>query len=329
MGIPIDPTTGNLAGSTPQLLQFQNDFLPAQATTEIDYRANLASYPLTPAHDDAVPGSELLQPANFSANPIAGAPSPARITGVGATLAPDAVASLTANDISSLSAVARQLVNINGIDIAVAAGDDAATLVNRYQCADCQHRRHRFARRDLASRAQHLGCRHAIQIGGTSTLGLLNQLGLTVGTTQPTNLLTQSAAAAGQTMTITFGSNPPEVLTFGYGAGQISTLGRPEHRTDGIFHRCRLREHAQRQHHSGGQQSDRHNHDRRHRSAACLRHANGIGPARERNRGRERPDDLPQRDGQRRRGDRLRRLGHAGEHPAPVGQGRWLGRRRR
>ena len=50
MGIPVDPTTGNLVGSVPQLLQFQNDFLPAQATTQMEYRANLASYPLTSAH---------------------------------------------------------------------------------------------------------------------------------------------------------------------------------------------------------------------------------------------------------------------------------------
>ena len=54
-GIPVDPTTGNLVGSVPQLLQFQNDFLPAQQTTQIDYRANLASYPLTQAHDTSVP----------------------------------------------------------------------------------------------------------------------------------------------------------------------------------------------------------------------------------------------------------------------------------
>ncbi len=75
MGIPVDPTTGNLVGSVPQLLQFQNDFLPAQPTTQIEYRANLASYPLTPEHDADVPGSELLNPATFSANPIAGAPT--------------------------------------------------------------------------------------------------------------------------------------------------------------------------------------------------------------------------------------------------------------
>ena len=51
MGIPVDPKTGNLTGSVPEVLQFQNDFLPAQPTTKIDYRANLASYPLTTTHD--------------------------------------------------------------------------------------------------------------------------------------------------------------------------------------------------------------------------------------------------------------------------------------
>jgi flagellar hook protein FlgE len=69
LGIPIDATTGNPVGSVPQLLQFQNDFLPAQATTTIDYRANLASYPLTPAHDVNVPQSELLDPSGFSVDP--------------------------------------------------------------------------------------------------------------------------------------------------------------------------------------------------------------------------------------------------------------------
>jgi len=57
MGIPIDATTGNLAGSVPELLQFQNDFLPAQQTTQVDYRVNLASYPATPSHDTNIPGS--------------------------------------------------------------------------------------------------------------------------------------------------------------------------------------------------------------------------------------------------------------------------------
>lgn len=65
-GVPIDPTTGNPSGSSPQVLRFKNDFLPAQQTTKIDYRANLASYPLTTQHDTSVPGSELLRPGAFS-----------------------------------------------------------------------------------------------------------------------------------------------------------------------------------------------------------------------------------------------------------------------
>ena len=47
MGIPIDPTTGNLVGSVPTMLQFDNGFLPAQAD-----------------HADRVPG----QPCKLSAD---------------------------------------------------------------------------------------------------------------------------------------------------------------------------------------------------------------------------------------------------------------------
>jgi flagellar hook protein FlgE len=68
-GIPIDPSTGNPVGSAPQILKFQNDFLPAQATSKIEYRANLAKYPLIDKYDAKVPGSELLDPADFSADP--------------------------------------------------------------------------------------------------------------------------------------------------------------------------------------------------------------------------------------------------------------------
>ena len=71
-GVPIDPSTGNLTGSSPQVLKFQNDFLPAQQTSKIEYRANLAGYPLTSNHDTSIPGSELLSPGSFSAghNPL-------------------------------------------------------------------------------------------------------------------------------------------------------------------------------------------------------------------------------------------------------------------
>ena len=69
MGIPVDPQTGNLVGSVPTLLKFDSGFLPAQPTTQIQYQANLASYPLTANHDTGIPQSELLQPINYGVDP--------------------------------------------------------------------------------------------------------------------------------------------------------------------------------------------------------------------------------------------------------------------
>ncbi|WP_315831478.1 flagellar hook-basal body complex protein [Bradyrhizobium prioriisuperbiae] len=65
-GVPIDPSTGNMTGSVPQVLKFANDFLPAVPSSVVNYRANLSSYPLTTKSDKSVPGSELLRPADFT-----------------------------------------------------------------------------------------------------------------------------------------------------------------------------------------------------------------------------------------------------------------------
>ncbi len=37
MGVAVDPKTGNPTGNVPQVLQFQNNFVPAQATSAIQY----------------------------------------------------------------------------------------------------------------------------------------------------------------------------------------------------------------------------------------------------------------------------------------------------
>ena len=72
-GIPIDPTTGNPAGNVAAPLQFQNNFLPANATTQITYGVNLPATPATNAFKSTVPNSELINPADFTVNPtIAG-----------------------------------------------------------------------------------------------------------------------------------------------------------------------------------------------------------------------------------------------------------------
>jgi flagellar hook protein FlgE len=81
MGLPIDPSTGNVTGSVPQVLKITNDFLPAQATTAIQYRANLAATPTT--QQSSAGGSELLVPGDYSAG---GDP---RVAGDGVVLGAD------------------------------------------------------------------------------------------------------------------------------------------------------------------------------------------------------------------------------------------------
>ncbi|MCB1473583.1 MAG: flagellar hook-basal body complex protein [Rhodobiaceae bacterium] len=68
-GFPVDSTTGNISGSLPQAMELSNDFLQANPTTEIKYRANLADYPLTANADPDVANSELLDAADFANDP--------------------------------------------------------------------------------------------------------------------------------------------------------------------------------------------------------------------------------------------------------------------
>ncbi len=68
-GLPINSVTGNPQGSVPDVISISSDFLAAQATTSIDYRANLASYPLTASADPATPLSERLNVASYGNDP--------------------------------------------------------------------------------------------------------------------------------------------------------------------------------------------------------------------------------------------------------------------
>jgi flagellar hook protein FlgE len=72
-GIPIDPTTGNPAGSVAAPLQFQGNFLPASETTQITYGLNLPATPYTNNYSASAANSELLNTADFGTDPtIAG-----------------------------------------------------------------------------------------------------------------------------------------------------------------------------------------------------------------------------------------------------------------
>jgi flagellar hook protein FlgE len=89
MGVAVDPKTGNALGNVPQVLQFQNNFIPAQATSAIQYAANLPTQPQTQASSTALAGSITavggLNPSDFASNPLPiGTPAPlvnASVTG--------------------------------------------------------------------------------------------------------------------------------------------------------------------------------------------------------------------------------------------------------
>lgn len=237
MGIPINAATGNPVGSSPQVLQFNKDFVPAQATTAIQYQANLPS----------TPSSGLIVGTDFEANPLAGAPAAAVITGTGATLQPDAIAQLTGNvsltsatTLSSLGISAGDQITINDgtntpTTYTVSAGPPAPTVNDLITAINA------------AKTGGTLDVSAALSGGASGNLVLTGTTGIasvTVTATgndgaalgfapganaaQPTNLLTQGAVAQGDTMTITVGSTAPQTITFGTnsGAGQVATLAQ-------------------------------------------------------------------------------------------------------
>jgi flagellar hook protein FlgE len=108
MGVTVDPKTGNPTGNVPQVLQFQNNFIPAQATTAITYAANLPTTPKTTASTSAaaktITADGGLNPNDFSqaSNPLVfGTPAPS----VDATTAGTAVKDQGGTFISSTTAL--------------------------------------------------------------------------------------------------------------------------------------------------------------------------------------------------------------------------------
>jgi flagellar hook protein FlgE len=220
MGIPIDATTGNLVGSVPQMLQFQNGFLPAQTTTEIDYRLNLPTYPKTNDSNTAVVGSELLNPSNFSANPINGASALAQVLGSGAAVLPDAAAVLTGSATLPGASTAGTL-EVNGTSIAIGAGLTPAAVA---AAIDAQSGVTGVNAAIVGGNLvlTSVDASTNITIGAASTLPTLAEFGMSVGTTNATNLLTQGVAANLQTLDFTVGANP--TLSVLFGPGNVVTL---------------------------------------------------------------------------------------------------------
>jgi flagellar hook protein FlgE len=225
MGIPIDRSTGNPVGSVPQVLQFGNNEIPAQVTTQIQYQANLPTFPQTTNANAGVPGSELIKPADFTSNPLL---LPATIRGGGATLQPDAPAVDTGStNIGGLPTGGNTgTLQINGTPISIANTDSATTILQKI---NAQTSTTGVTATLNASNNLVLTSKDAvtnISTAGSNPPALVAELGLAT-TANATNLLNQGAVTSGQTLTITVGTtNPTLTVTFGTGAGNVETLAQ-------------------------------------------------------------------------------------------------------
>lgn len=64
-GLRIDPVTGSLIGTQPEVLRITQEQYPAKKTTEIEYRANIPAFPATNAAQPNNPASALIDPTDF------------------------------------------------------------------------------------------------------------------------------------------------------------------------------------------------------------------------------------------------------------------------
>ena len=221
MGIPVNPTTGNPIGSVPQVLQFQNNFIPAQETTSITYEANLPS----------TPTSGEIAPSDFANNPL----SAAEIIGSGATLLPDAVAKGTgtvsgmtnATTLTSLGLAIGDTVSIsdgtNTTTYTVTGSSTVGSLVNAINSGASGN----------ANVTASLSGGSIVLTGGSDTSGITVTgsgasdaadlgFGASNHTFSPTNLLTQGLN--GKTMTVSVGGGAAQTITFGSAAGDVATM---------------------------------------------------------------------------------------------------------
>jgi len=227
MGIPIDSATGNPVGSSPQILRFNNDFVPAQETTAIQYQANLPSSPT----------SGMLVPSDFEANPLAGAPAAAAITGSGATLHADAAAVGTGT-VGALT-LATPLINgdtytvddgTNTTSYTASAGKTVQDLINAINGGTAAVTASLNGTGNLVLTGNNDVASITVGGNGAASIGF----GAGQNSFEPTNLLTQSAVAQGQTVTVTVTGGGTQTITFGTNPGQVATLAQLQTAVQGL-----------------------------------------------------------------------------------------------
>jgi flagellar hook protein FlgE len=232
MGNPINPATGTPTGNSPQVLQFNNDFVPAQATTAITYQANLPSSPT----------SGMLDASDFEANPLAGAPVAASITGTGAKLSPDALATGTGSQsalsstttLASLGITSGETITVNDGTNTTTYTSTGSDTVGDLMAAINGGTAQVTATLNSSGNLVLTGNNYtsSITVGGTAASDI--GFGAGANSFSPTNLLTQSAVSQGQTLTVSVGGGAVQTITFGTGTGQVATLAELQTAIQGL-----------------------------------------------------------------------------------------------
>jgi hypothetical protein len=222
----ISSALGNLATRQlqPSTLGFEN-FLPTGMTSSFsgevaslssgNASAGLASSSASSVQNSDLPSAVILQPA--------------KITGTGAALAADAPASVVGTSALPANLASDTSFTINGTTVNLTSGMTPAQIVQAINTANNGQPPTGLASASLDSSNDLVltgaDAKTSITISGLESGALAAPaLGLADGTTTPTNLLTQKAVSAGQTLTITIGSNPPLTITFGTDSGDVATL---------------------------------------------------------------------------------------------------------
>ncbi|MDA9493519.1 flagellar hook-basal body complex protein [Bradyrhizobium sp. CCBAU 11361] len=207
MGTTVDPKTGNPTGNVATVLKFQNNFIPAQATTSIQYAANLPSVPNTAASSTAASGTLLaaggLNPSDFAANPmIVGTPPPpytnATISGAAATgnLRSAYTATTATGTVALLDSASAAASGTTSLDSGVSPHLNTSLLTN-------------LAGKSLTVNGQTINFDATVSgastSGSTTTIGLLSPTGAKMS--DILNAITLGAGGGAATATMTAGGN--------------------------------------------------------------------------------------------------------------------------
>jgi flagellar hook protein FlgE len=197
MGIPVDPKTGNPLGDVASVLQFNNSFMPAQATSTITYAANLPSTPQTVASSSAPSGSLLadggLNTGDFGTNPlVAGTPpqpfGDATITGAAEGTTFTTSTALSSNGVGTIRGTAELTQGSTAISLTTALSGTGDALLNGFGDGDTLTVNGKTISFSASATTSYDATGGVINIGTGSVNDVLKAIDLITGTTNASTI---------------------------------------------------------------------------------------------------------------------------------------------